>query len=161
MTRLFDANEQNISDLLLSDFTVPLFQDTFKQYFTEMGISIRDWDGLFKEVNDEGDNLTFVRTTADGDAIGFIMIKPTKFTSWFFEETYGFIREFWVASDFRNSGHGTALLDIAEKYFCENNIYTSILTTNTAKLFYEKHGYFKAPGCKAKNQDDVFIKRLR
>ena len=38
MTRLFDANEQNISDLLLSDFTVPLFRDAFKQYFTEMGI---------------------------------------------------------------------------------------------------------------------------
>ncbi|MDE7202541.1 MAG: hypothetical protein K2O91_11725 [Lachnospiraceae bacterium] len=84
-----------------------------------MGIRIRDWDGLFKEMNDEDDNLAYVRTTEDGDTIDFILFKPTKFTSWFYKE----------------------------------NRYR--------RAFYKKHGYFKAPGCKAKNQDNVFIRRLQ
>lgn len=35
-----------------------------------------------------------------------------------------------------------------------------ILTTDTAAHFYERHGYVKALGCKAKNQDEVFVKHL-
>lgn len=56
--------------------------------------------------------------------------------------------------------HGTALINLAEKYFVENGIYTSILTTDTAAHFYEKCGYIKALGCKAKNQNEVFVKHL-
>lgn len=162
MVRLFDVNGDStgFSDVLVSDFSAPLFQDAFKQYFAELDVHVTDWDGLFKEMNDEGGNSAFVRTAEDRKMIGFIQFRPTKFTSWFFEETYGFIREFWVASGFRGSGHGSALLHMAEKYFRENGIFTSILTTDTAERFYEKHGYLKAPGCKAKNKDDVFVKRL-
>ncbi len=153
MSKLFDT--------LISDFSDPLFQNAFKQYFSEIDISVTDWDGLFKEMNDEGGNAAFVRTAEDGNMIGFIQFTPIKFTSWFFEETCGFIREFWIAGDFRNSGHGSELLAMAERYFCENELFTSILTTDTAARFYEKHGYVKAPGCKAKNRDDVFVKRLK
>lgn len=145
---------------MISDFSVPVFQNAFQQYFTEMGVHVRDWDGLFQEMNGEGDNSAFVRTTENGQTIGFIQFKPIQFTSYFFEETYGFIREFWVASGYRNSGHGTELLHLAEKYFCENEIFTSILTTDTAARFYENRGYVRTPGCRAKNQFDVFIKRL-
>ncbi len=63
-----------------------------------------------------------------------------------------------MLSDRQN--HGTALLRLAENYFLENKIYTCILTSDTAADFYEKHGYQKAPGCKAKNQDPVFLKHL-
>lgn len=149
------------SDMLISDFSAPLFQDVFRQYFTELGVNVKNWDGLFKEMKDEGDNLAFVRTAKDGKIIGFIQFKPIKFASWFFEEICGFIREFWIASDFRNNGHGAALIHLAEKYFLENGIFTSILTTDTAAHFYEKHGYVKAPGCKAKNKDEVFIKQIK
>ncbi|WP_300775512.1 hypothetical protein, partial [uncultured Acetatifactor sp.] len=51
-------------------------------------------------------------------------------------------------------------LALAEEHFLKNGIYTSILTTDTAAHFYEKHGYISAPGCKAKNQDAVFVKHL-
>ncbi len=149
------------SDTLISDFSTPLFQDAFRQYFSEIGVSVNDWDGLFAEMNNEGDNLAFVRTDRDGKIIGFLQFKPTKFTSWFFEETCGFIREFWIASAFRRMGHGTALLALAENHFRKNNIFTSILTTDSAARFYEKHGYEKAAGCKAKNGDRVFTKRLK
>lgn len=149
------------SDIMISDFSNLLFQAAFKQYFSELGFTIKDWDGLFKEMNDDGDNIAYVRTSMTGKIIGFILFRPLKFSSWFFEEICGFIREFWVAEEFRNKNHGTALISLVEKYFVDNGIYTSILTTDTAARFYKRHGYVKALGCKAKNQDDVFIKHLK
>lgn len=141
------------SDNLISDFSDSLFQAVFKQYFSELGLHIRDWDGLFREMNADGGNLAFVMTSDSGNVIGFIQSKLLKFTC-------GFIREFWVADEYKNQAHGSALLALAEEHFLKNGIYTSILTTDTAAHFYEKHGYISAPGCKAKNQDAVFVKHL-
>jgi ribosomal protein S18 acetylase RimI-like enzyme len=150
------------SDVLISDFLDPMFQNAFKQYFSELDISVKDWDGLFKEMNDEGGNLAFVRLAENKEVIGFIQFKPTVFTSWFFEETYGFIREFCVAEKYRNKRHGSELIELTEQYFSDQGIYCSILTTtDTAEHFYLKHGYVKVPGCKARNKDDVYVKRLK
>ena len=152
------------SDKLITDFTDPVFRAAFKQYFTELGISVKDWDGLFQEMNGENGgekNAAYVRRLADGSAIGFIQFVPIRFTSWFFEETLGFIREFWVAEPFRSRGHGAELLALAENYFLEYGICTAILTTDTARRFYERHGYVRAHGCSAKNKDEVFVKRLK
>ena len=151
------------SDILISDFTDPVFQAAFQQYFAEMGIKVKDWDGLFREMNEGSGgeaNAGYVRMAADGGMIGFILFIPIRFTSWFFGETCGFIREFWVAEEFRGRGHGAELLALAERFFLEHGICTGILTTNTAERFYERHGYVKAPGCRAKNHDSVFVKRL-
>ena len=148
------------SDALISDFSDPRFQEAFKAYFSELGISVQDWDGLFREMNDEGGNEAFLRAAEDGRVIGFIQCRPITFTSWFFEETCGFIREFWVAGGHRRRGHGAALLRLAEDRFRKQGICTSILTTDTAESFYRRHGYERAPGCRAKNGDEVFVKRL-
>lgn len=156
----FQKDKHLYSNFMISDFSDSLFQTAFKQYFSELGCHIRDWNRLFKEMNDDGDNAAFIRTTVDGKIIGFIQFKPIKFSSWFFEETCGFIREFWIAEEFRNKNHGTALLHLTENHFIKNEIYTSILTTDTAVRFYEKHGYIKSFGCKAKNQYEVLIKHL-
>lgn len=156
----FSDHQPVFSDVLISDFSDPLFQSAFQAYFSELGITVRDWNGLFCEMNAEGDNRAFVRTDQDGGIIGFLQFKPTRFTSWFFEETCGFIREFWIAEAHRNAGHGSALLRLAERYFRDHGMYTSILTTDTAERFYLRHGYRKAPGCRAKNEDEVFLKHL-
>lgn len=148
------------TDMLISDFSNPLFQDAFRAYFAELGITVNDWAGLFREMDEEGGNAAFVRTSQDGSFVGFIQFRPIVFTSSFFEETCGFIREFYIAGEFRGKGHGSAMLHLAEKHFKEKGIYTSILTTDTAKDFYRKNGYKKLPGCKAKNQDGVFAKRI-
>ena len=152
------------SDKLIMDFTDPVFQAAFQQYFAELGINVKDWDGLFQEMNadSEGEkNAAYVRRLADGSVIGFIQFVPIRFTSWFFEETLGFIREVWVEEGFRGRGHGSELLALAERHFLERDIYTAILTTDTAERFYERHGYVRERGCRAKNQDEVFVKRLR
>ena len=152
------------SDKLITDFTDPVFQAAFKQYFAELETNVKDWDGLFQEMNvgDGGEkNAAYVRTAADGGVIGFIQFVPIRFTSWFFEETAGFIREFWVAEPFRGRGHGAELLVLTESQFLERGICTAVLTTDTAPHFYERHGYVRAHGCVAKNKDEVFVKRLR
>ena len=116
------------SDNLISDFSDSLFHAAFKQYFSELGLHIRDWDGLFRKMNADGGNLAFVMTSDSGNVIGFIQFKLLKFTC-------GFIREFWVADEYRNQAHGSALLALAEEHFLKNGIYTSILTTDTISGF--------------------------
>ncbi len=156
----FPQEPSGCTDVLISDFSDPQFRAAFQAYFSELGIAVEDWDGLFGSMQEHGGNSAFVRHGADGSIIGFIQFQPTQLTNWFFEETCGFIREFWVSGTYRNSGHGSALLRLAEDHFREHGICTSILTTDTAERFYLKHGYVPAPGCRAKNEDAVFIKRL-
>ncbi|MBE6989556.1 MAG: GNAT family N-acetyltransferase [Ruminococcaceae bacterium] len=153
-------DETDGADRLISDFSDPQFRQGFRQYFDELGISVSDWDALFREMDGDGDNAAFIRSAPDGRIVGFLQFRPAAFTSWFFEETCGFIREFWVAPAFRGSGHGSALIARAERYFLEQGMYTAVLTTDTAPDFYTRHGYVRAPGCRAKNGDEVFIKRL-
>lgn len=163
MAKQPDMREDH-SDMLISDFTDPVFQAAFKRYFAEIGINVKDWDGLFREMNEENEgekNAAYVRTALDGSAIGFIQFIPIRFSSWFFEGTCGFVREFWVADEFRSHGHGSDLIALAERHFLEHGICTSILTTDAAGHFYERHGYVKVPGCRAKNHDDVFVKELK
>ena len=147
-------------DRLIDDFSDSLFQQAFKQYFAELGLKVKNWAGLFAEMNGQEGNLAFVRTAADGSVIGFIQFIPISFTSWFFEAACGFIREFWVAEGHRGMGHGSALLGLAEEHFRKNGIHAAILTTDTAAGFYQKRGYMRAEGCRAKNEDAVFFKQL-
>ncbi len=153
--------ESGFSDTQITDFSDELFQNAFRQYFSELGVRVSDWDAVFREMNEEGDNSAFVRRADGGKTVGFTLFRPITFTSSFFEETAGFIREIWVSDGFRNAGHGAALLGMAERYFRDHGICNSILTTDTAGSFYEKRGYRRAPGCRARNRDEVFVKRLK
>ena len=161
MRKKSQSGPGSYSDVLISDFSDPSFQCAFRNYFPELGISVNDWDRLFKKMNDQGDNNALIGSTERGDIVGFIQFKQIVFTSWFFQETYGFILEFWVAEQYRNKKLGAGLLKPVEEYFCAREVYSVILTTDTAEHFCLSHGYVKAPACKAKNEDDVHVKRLR
>ena len=149
------------TDALMNDFLDPVFQKAFKLYFTEMNVQVEDWDSLFQKMNDDDNVLAYLRLDEHHKIVGFIQFQKILFSSWFFEETYGFIREFWISEKYRSQGHGSELLKKAEEYFLEQGIYSTILTTDSAEDFYGKQGYVKAPGCKAKNNDDVYVKRLK
>lgn len=148
-----------MTDRFITDFSEPLFRKAFQAYFDELGITVRDWDGLFREMTEDG-NEAWLRFAEDGGVIGFIQFKPIVLSNWFFEEKAGFIREFWVAEAHRKQGHGSALLEMAEKRFLEQGIRQTILTTDTAPVFYEKHGYRENLCIQAKNKDDVYVKEL-
>ena len=147
-------------DVLITDHTEPMFVEAFKRYFGELGVDVQDWDGLFQEMNGAEGNRSYVRYGENGEVIGFIQFVPIELENWFFSERLGFIREFWINSEYRNMGHGSELLRLAEKYFTDNGINKVILTTDTAHEFYLARGYKKDGNFTAKNKDDVFIKEL-
>lgn len=148
-------------DILLSDHTDPRFTAAFQLYFAELGITVRDWDGLFREMNDTPDTHAFLRLNESGETVGFLQFSVTALENWFFEMPAGFVREFWISEKYRGKGHGKALLELAEQYFIRNNIQRVILTTDQAPCFYLHMGYERAPDIRAKNGDEVFIKTLK
>lgn len=150
-----------MKDTLINDFDNFDFQNMFKSYFGELGVSVSNWSRLFQAMNDENRNLAYLRYDESGSSIGFIQFAVITFSSGFFETKIGFIREFWVNSNFRNFGHGSELLRLAEEYFINNGVHKSILTTDTAERFYVRHGYVKDVDITAKNGFDVFVKDLR
>ena len=54
-------------------------------------------------MNKDQGNHAFVRLTKTDDVVGFIQFKPIELTNWFFCIKMGFIREFWIAKEFRNT----------------------------------------------------------
>lgn len=149
-------------DILIDDFTDPRFKKAFQAYFKELGISVRDWDGLFAEMNHDpnGKNYAYLRLAENGAVVGFLQFAPMHVKSWFFDTETGFIREFWVAEEYRGKGHGTQLLNCTEQYFAAHNILSTILTTDTAPDFYRKNGYVQMERIVAINKDPVFVKIL-
>ena len=150
-----------MKNIFINDFRDTDFKSMFQTYFTELGVSVRNWDRLFKAMNDEIRNFAYLRYDEQNNPIGFIQFTVITFSSGFFETKMGFIREFWVNRNCRNQGHGSVLLRLAEEYFIGKGVYKSILTTNTAEKFYIRHGYTEDVTFKAKNNFDVFIKALR
>lgn len=148
-------------DLFITDFSNPIFQNIFKEYFAELGIEVKDWEGLFSEMNTQnGGNCAYIRT-CDNEPIGFIQFTAVTLENWFLKERLGFIREFWVAEKFRKQGHGDEMLSLAEKYFKDNNICRTVLTAEEKeRQFYLNRGYGTDPNIEVKNQIEVFAKSL-
>ena len=145
--------------ILLTGFTDPRFRTAFQTYFAELEVRVSDWDGLFQEMDREGNNSAWLLLDEDR-AIGFLQFQMTSFSNWFFEEPFGFIREFWVDPAFRRLGYGKMLLRLTEAYFLGHGAYRSVLTSDDAAAFYLANGYEKAPGIQAKNHMEVLIKQL-
>lgn len=149
-----------VNTTLLSDFTDSRFCAAFQAYFGELAISVKDWDGLFREMNEEGNNLAWLLLDESGGAMGFLQFQMTGFSNWFFEEPFGFIREFWIDPACRRQGYGKALLSLAETYFVEHGACRAVLTADDAVDFYLANGYGKSAGIKAKNKMEVLTKNL-
>ena len=122
----------NTNDMLITDFKNPVFQAMFKNYFAEIGMEIKDWDGLWEEMNGQ-----------------------------VFQGKAGFIREFWVAEKFRGKGFGTELLLLAEKYFKDKGINRVLLTAEeNEQEFYINRGYSISGSIEAKNGMAVSVKDI-
>lgn len=151
----------SVNTILLSEFTDLRFCAAFQTYFAELGIAVKDWDGLFREMDEDKTNRAYLSLDEGGGAVGFLQFQLTAFSNWFFEEPFGFIREFWVAPGYRRQGHGRALLRMTEDYFAAHGAYCSILTADDAVGFYLANGYERTPGVRAKNNMEVLVKTLR
>ena len=151
----------SVNTILLSEFTDLRFRAAFQTYFAELGIAVKDWDGLFREMDEDKTNRAYLSLDEGGGAVGFLQFQLTAFSHWFFEEPFGFIREFWVAPGYRRQGHGRVLLRMTEDCFAAHGAYRSILTADDAVGFYLANGYERTPGVWAKNNMEVLVKTLR
>lgn len=145
--------------VMITDYTDEAFQSAFQMYFEELGITVKDYEGLFQEMNTEQGNQTLVYKE-HGEIIAFLMCRCDELKDWFFRMNTGFVREFWVKKEYRNKGIGTKLLQKAEGYFKLQKCVCVLLTTDTAEDFYLKNGYQKEENIIAKNEDCVFMKQL-
>ncbi len=145
---------------LIEDFIDPGFRESFRLYFRELGIHVKDWEGLFREMDSDGrGNRAYLRMDG-GRTVGFLQFCVMECAGWFLTKELGFVREFWIAPEYRGQGHGSELLGLAEGYFAQRGVTTVALTTNTAPEFYVKQGYRHDPGFRAQNTDSVYIKHL-
>ena len=51
-----------------------------------------------------------------------MQFKSIELNNCFFIEKFGFIREFWIAKEYRGNGLGKQLLNDAESFFKQNGI---------------------------------------
>lgn len=144
----------------IADFKNRLFVSAFKQYFSEFGINVNDWESLFDEMNREEHMGAFLMVESGDSVLGFIQYQFIQLNSSFFEQNLGFIREFWVQSEYRKRGYGTYLLKKAEEHFCEKGIKKIILTSDTEEVYFTAHGYKRDMSIYAKNNDNVYVKEL-
>lgn len=147
-------------NILITDFKNNTFTKAFKKYFHELGINVSDWNALWEEMNCDTGNIAYVKTNELGEAIGFIQFKSIELNNCFFIEKFGFIREFWIAKEYRGNGFGKQLLNDAESFFKQNGITQVLLTTDTAEGFYVANGYAVNQNITAKNNLTVMIKSI-
>ena len=54
---------------MIEDFANPRFRQAFQSYFQELGIQVRDWDGLFREMDtDSRGTRAIVRAEGGADS---------------------------------------------------------------------------------------------
>ena len=151
-----------MKDIFIDDFSSQTFQAAYRRYCAEMGFGVKNWEVVFQKMNHDphGKDYAYLRLTDSGETVGFLRFTALEVSSWFFQTKIGFIREFWVAPQHRNSSHGAALLELTESWFVRSGFPASILTTQTADHFYEKHGYVRTEAIAADNEERVYLKRL-
>ena len=102
-------------DVFVEDFESEPFMTAFKTYFSEISDGTRNWPMLFRQMNAEKD-VTKAIMRLDGDTVvGFILFCPLQLSCPFFTESYGYIRELWVAPEYRRRGNGGRLPALAEQ----------------------------------------------
>lgn len=95
----------------------------------------------------------------ENTARGFIIYQiDSPKSDWCEKEGYGFIRELYVAEDFRKSGCGRVLVTHAEKQLNQKSVPGIYLTTDEAMDFWTKMGYSDSGEICLKNDCRIFVK---
>ena len=148
-------------DIYMEDFESEPFMTAFKAYFSEISGGTRNWPMLFRQMNAEKD-VTKAIMRLDGDTVaGFILFCPLQLTCPFFTESYGYIRELWVAPAYRRAGNGGQLMAFAEQYFSDLGMSQIMLKAEPrAEGFYRKLGYAISDTASSEGET-VYFKKIR
>ncbi|MBR4082517.1 MAG: GNAT family N-acetyltransferase [Clostridia bacterium] len=137
----------------------PSLRQAFRDYFAELGVTVRDWDSLFDEIDRSGRKF-LVRRDEQAQITGFLLFLQREMTCGFYTTDVGCIEELYVVPARRQRGHGQSLLAAAETRFRADGCGYMLLTSDDAGAFYARCGYHPAPRIRAKNGDPVFVKPL-
>ena len=99
--------------------------------------------------------------TIDDAPQGFILYQiDSPESDWCVKEGYGFIRELYVAKDFRNAGYGKVLVSHAENKLRQRCVPGLYLTTDMdeAAIFWTKMGYQDSGEICPENNAAIFLK---
>ncbi len=148
-------------EVYVEDFESEPFMTAFRTYFCEISSSTRNWPMLFRQMNAEKD-VTKAIMRLDGDTVvGFILFCPLQLTCPFFTESYGYIRELWVAPEYRRTGSGGRLMALAEQYFSDRKITCVMLKAEPrAEGFYRKLGYVESDTASSEGEV-IYSKKIR
>lgn len=140
-------------------FASPTLRRAFMDYFAELGVTVRDWEGLFQEL-DKRAGFTLALQDEAGCIVSFLLGSMQDMGSDFFTVPIGFVEEMYVAPAFRQQGLGAVLLQAAEARFRDVGCGYTFLTTDSAPDFFVRQGYLFQPRMAAKNGDPVYVKPL-
>lgn len=143
-------------------FLDPQFFQAFQVYLRELGIDLEDdWSELEESFAANHKGLCYTFNVPSGEVLGFLQFEVNELTHFFFQEKFGFIREFWIRQDLRQQGHGGKLLSLCEDYLRKQGVARVLLTSDRAGAFYEKKGYGLYESIEAKNHNPVYTKWLK
>ena len=148
----------------ISDYYDPKFTASFREYFKELGISLKEDSDVFDEITksalDEG-TKTLVCLKSNS-IIGFVMYQEDimKSKTAFFSERFVFLREVYIQKEYRNKGIGTELLTKVFLYCKEIGVSKILLTTKSAFEFYSNQGFYIDSSITAINNMQVMVKDI-
>ena len=147
-------------DIFVEDFESELFTAAFKKYFCEISTSSRNWEMLFRQMNDEKDTTKAIMRLDGNTVVGFIMFCEIELQCIFFSEKFGYIRELWVDRSYRRTGYGSHLMHLAEQYFVSRKMLQMALkATSNSEEFYRNQGYSLSEVIVSES-DAIFTKKI-
>ena len=148
--------------IFISDFKNEKFISAFKTALEEFSIDLSKLGTYIEEFNAAGNIFAYVLVSEKGESIGMIQFQKTELSNQYITEEYGFIREFWIAPDYRKQNLGSSLLKEAETYFSKNDIIFIILSSRKEAVeFYVKNGYIEKKNAQSFNGMVVLEKNLQ
>lgn len=98
----------------------------------------------------------------NNESIGFIMYQiDSPKSDWCQKEGFGFIREIYINEELRNQGLGKILVDYAERFLKNKNVEQIYLTSDNNATFWTRCGYIMIHEIGYRNEDPIYIKKVR
>lgn len=158
----------SIRKLTKNDYEI--FADMFIDYFVnDIGIKY-DVEKLKKNlvkntiIKQYERNIIFIDIIKKDKICGFIIYQiDSELSDWNLKTGYGYIREFYIAKDYRGKGLGTLLVENAEnslKSLGVDNVYLTSAESEAVKNFYVKNKYTTNNIICAENGNVIYEKVL-
>ena len=156
------GNIREIRGYMEPDYTA--FKEMFGEYFLNdfnIELTEKELENICREITQKvKENILFLDLLMlNNSAKGFIIYQiDSPSSDWCEKEGYGFIRELFIAADFRKKGYGKDLAVYAENKLWDLSVPYIYLTAYESKNFWIKTGYQDSGEVSAKNDDRIYIK---